>query len=108
MMALALSGCDAAYEMEAEIQKTLPPVPTIVPAGYWVSVGGEPVQVYGEDDCGNEGAFKCIVILPETKQIKVTMRTNGQLVEEQWTLERQGLVVNMRRPDGTYSLPLSQ
>jgi len=117
VLALSLSGCDAAKELGAQVARNSdhPPMTLVIKPAYKMLVGGQPAPVFGSQKCPpgdkkmralvgpdpDEGMPKCVVIAPDTKTVSVTVGLpNGPSVET-WTVERSGDHTMLRRADGT-------
>lgn len=57
--------------------------------------------LFGES--AHAGVQQCIVVTPETKKVWVSLLVDGSLgPSEEWTVERDGGKVALKRPNGSY------
>lgn len=120
VLALGLSGCDAAMELGAQVAKIAPehePITVVIHSGYKMVVNGRAAPIFGKDQCppansdfmteifGSDpdaGQRSCIVIAPDTKTVSVTVGMPDGPTAEIWNVERTGDRTMLRRADGSY------
>lgn len=72
---------------------------------------GKKSILYGTKKCpesltSNAVESGCIIIEPDDKTVAVTLSTDGEpLKREVWAVEREGQVIRLKRPDGSYVMP---
>lgn len=108
-LALALSGCDAAKELESKLHKQfredMGPMTFAFVPGYKVTVDGQTFPIYGTETCPEVvtakvfilgggydypgvGTAACVVIQPDTQKVLVRRAMDGALIDEVWRVER--------------------
>lgn len=119
VLALGLSGCDAAKELGAKVAKNSDhaPLTLVFNSGYKMLVDGRQVPIFGKDECppantnvmtsifgpdSDDGKRSCVVIGPDTKTVSVTVGLSDGPTDEIWTVERSGDRTMLRRADGSY------
>ena len=124
--ALLLTGCDF---MAAVGSKALAlsgfahsqPATLVMAPGYRVSINGQSVPIFGFDKCpppdeavgkiaGAEalaGQSICVVIKPGALSVEVLAGFPDRPEREKWTVEREGDITRLRRPDGGLVVPAS-
>ncbi|MPQ69325.1 hypothetical protein [Pseudomonas sp. MWU12-2323] len=121
VLAVGLSGCDAAKELGAKQQKQfrdeMGPMTFAFVPGYKVTVGGLTFPIYGKETCPEavtakvfifgggydypgEGTPTCVVVEPETEKVSVRRVMDGALVDEIWRVDRNGEALTLWAPDG--------
>ncbi|MGK6640560.1 hypothetical protein ACKVB0_026690 [Klebsiella pneumoniae] len=72
---------------------------------------GKKSILYGTKKCpesltSNAVESGCIIIEPDDKTVAVTLSTDREpLKREVWAVEREGEVIRLKRPDGSYVMP---
>ncbi|WP_147464699.1 hypothetical protein [Pseudomonas cannabina] len=119
VLALGLSGCDAAKEQGANVTKNSDraPMTLVFKSGYKMLVDGQEVPIFGKDECPpantnvmtsifgpdpDDGQRTCVVIAPDTKTVSVSVGLSEGPADETWTVERSGGRTMLRRADGSY------
>lgn len=119
VLALGLSGCDAAKELGTTFAKNSDHVPMtlVFNSGYKILVDGREVPLFGKDECppantnamtsifgpdSEDGKRSCVVIAPDTKTVSVTVGLSDGPTDEILTVERSGDRTMLRRADGSY------
>lgn len=121
IVALGLSGCDAAKELGSSVSKTMldnypNKMTLVIHSGYQMLVGGQPAKVYGTEECPPADKYmkmlfgsdqyehvqQCVLIASDTKSVTVTVvLPDGSASKEAWAVERIGEQVMLRRADGS-------
>lgn len=119
VLALGLSGCDAAKELGAKVVQNSDhaPMTLVFNSGYKMLVDGRQVPIFGKNECppantnamtsifgpdSDEGKRSCVVISPDTKTVLVTVGLSDGPTDEIWTVERSSERTMLRRADGSY------
>ena len=111
IFALILTGCDFVRDVSEKMASTLPPYkrPTLVFfPDYKFAVDGDLVSVIGMDMCppslfgysAYAGKMACILIEPDTTQVKVWVRRPSRIGAELWTVTQTAEHVRIFTADG--------
>lgn len=97
------------------------PATLVIAPGYRVSINGQSVPIFGFDKCptpdeavrklaGAEtlaGQSICVVIKPGALSVEVLAGLPDGPEREKWSVEREGDITRLRRPDGGLVVPAS-
>jgi hypothetical protein len=107
-----ISGCN---KVENLYQTSIKPINIAVEPGYKVNMDGKLAYIFGSNECPKkdatmanafisaelDGKNECIVITPETTNIKVMVVFDNHIFNEDWEVVRENNnITYLKRPNG--------
>jgi hypothetical protein len=106
-----VTGCD---KVENLYKSSIKPVKVAISPGYKVDIDGKLAYIFGSSECPKEDPImarllgsnepeaknECIVITPETKNVKVLVVFNDHISNEDWKVIRKDDITYLATPNG--------